>query len=251
MTSTNGTRWPAAPLSRDWASPIDGSICAVMWPTLTLVGRERWFDELYVWTEGFQASTMQRARIQLAALSKGFALLERERVARVGITLSFGTVERCLDQVTELFDAHRLLAHRSCILLRGQIDRVRSRYRVRGFIDWLRTQQIPVGYRLTATRISMEMKAIDFVAPDFAKVLAPSSSRAEYWADVALEARAAGLKLDRAIVAGIEMPDQRKNAQTAGFAFGQGHAVRPPYDPPATTGSRPRSPPAETVFSLD
>src|SRR5215470_8075275 len=221
MTSTTGARWPAAPLSRDWATPIDGSICAVMWPTLTLVARERWFDELYIWTEGFQASTMQRARIQLAALSKGFALLERERVARVGITLSFGTVERCLDQVTELFDTHRLLAHRSCILLRGQIDRVRSRYRVRGFIDWLRTQQIPVGYRLTATRISMEMRAIDFVAPDFAKVLAPSSRPSEYWSDVALEARAAGLKLDRAIVAGIEMPDQCKNAQTAGFAFGQ------------------------------
>jgi len=251
MTSTIGARWPAAPLSRDWASPLDGSICAVMWPTLTLIGRERWFDELYVWTEGFQASTMQRARIQLAALSKGFALLERERVARVGITLSFGTVERCLDQVTELFDAHRLLAHRSCILLRGQIDRVRSRYRVRGFIDWLRTQQIPVGYRLTSARISMEMKAIDFVAPDFAKVLAPSSSRAEYWADVALEARAAGLKLDRSIVAGIEVPDQRRNAQAAGFAFGQGHAVRPPYDPPVTSGSAPRTPPAETIFSLD
>jgi hypothetical protein len=251
MTSTTGARWPAAPLSRDWASPIDGSICAVMWPTVTLMGRERWFDELYVWTEGFQASTMQRARIQLAALSKGFALLERERVARVGITLSFGTVERCLDQVTELFDAHRLFAHRSCILLRGQIDRVRSRYRVRSFIDWLRTQQIPVGYRLTAARISMEMKAIDFVAPDFAKVLAPSSNRVEYWVDVALEARAAGLKLDRAIVAGIELPDQHKNAQTAGFAFGQGHALRPPYDPPATAGSRQRGSPAETVFSLD
>jgi len=246
-----GARWPAAPLSRDWATPIDGSICAVMWPTLTLAGRERWFDELYVWTEGFQASTMQRARIQLAALAKGFALLERERVARVGITLSFGTVERCLDQVTELFDTHRLLAHRACILLRGQIDRLRSRYRVRGFIDWLRTQQIPVGYRLTAARISMEMKAIDFVAPDFAKVLAPSSSRAEYWLDVALETRAAGLRLDRAIVAGIEEPDQRRNAETAGFAFGQGHAVRAPYDPPATASAPPASESAAATFSLD
>jgi hypothetical protein len=247
----SGMRWPAAPLSRDLASPIDGSICAIMWPTLTLSGGERWFDELYVWTEGFQASTMQRARIQLAALAKGFALLERERVARVGITLSFGTVERCLDQVTDLFDAHRLFAHRSCVLLRGQIDRVRSRYRVRSFIDWLRTQQIPVGYRLTAARISMEMRAIDFLAPDFAKMLAPNSHRSEYWSDVALEARAAGLKLDRAIVAGIEVDDQRKNAQNAGFAFGQGHAVRPPYDPPSTAGATPRNAPAETFFSLD
>jgi hypothetical protein len=250
-SSMSGARWPAAPLTRDWASPLDGSICAVMWPTLSLAGRERWFDELYVWTEGFQASTMQRARIQLAALAKGFALLERERVGRLGVTLSFGTVERCLDQVTELFDVHRLHAHRSCVLLRGQVDRLRSRYRVRGFIDWLRTQQIPVGYRLTAARISMEMKAIDFVAPDFAKVLAPSSSRAEYWLDVALEARAAGLKLDRAIVAGLELADQRKNAQSAGFAFGQGHAVRPPYDPPATASAARGDAQSVTAFSLD
>jgi hypothetical protein len=128
---------------------------------------------------------------------------------------------------------------------------VRSRYRVRGFIDWLRTQQIPVGYRLTASRISMEMRAIDFVAPDFAKMLAPSSKRSEYWSDVALEARAAGLKLDRAIVAGIELADQRRNAESAGFAFGQGHAMRPPYDPPATANSVPRGDSAETSFSLD
>jgi hypothetical protein len=177
---------------------------------------------------------MQRAHIQLAALAKAFALLERERVKRVGVTLSFGTVERCLDQVTDVFDAHRLLSHRTCVLLRGHVDRMRSRYRVRGFIDWLRTLQIPVGYRLTANRISMEMRAIDFVAPDFAKLLAPSSNRSEYWQDVALEARAAGLKVDRAIVAGIEQAEQRKNAVAAGFAFGQGHAVRAPYDPPAT-----------------
>jgi hypothetical protein len=222
-----------------------------MWPTLTLAGRERWFDELYVWTEGFQASTMQRARIQLAALAKGFALLERERVKRIGITLSFGTVERCLDQVTDVFDAHRLHAHRSCILLRGQVDRLRSHYRVRGFIDWLRTQQIPVGYRLSASRISMEMRAIDFVAPDFAKVLAPNSSRSEYWQDVALEARAAGLKLDRAIIAGIELADQRENAARAGFAFGQGHAVRAPYDPPATSSAAVVDTAPGAAFTLD
>jgi len=160
-------------------------------------------------------------------------------------------VERCLDQVTDLFDAHRLHSHRTCVLLRGQIDRLRSRYRVRGFIDWLRSQQIPVGYRLTTARISMEMKAIDFVAPDFAKVLAPNSTRPEYWFDVALEARAAGLKLDRAIVAGIEQADQRRNAASAGFAFGQGHAMRPPYDPPGTANAGPGSAAAQTSFSLD
>jgi hypothetical protein len=246
-----GARWSAAPLSRDWATPLDGSICAVMWPTLTLSGHEHWFDELYLWTEGFQASTMQRARIQLAALAKGFTLLEHERVRRVGFTLSFGTIERCLDQVTELFDLHRLLAHRSCVLLRGQVDRMRSRYRVRGFIDWLRTQQIPVGYRLSAARISMEMKAIDFVEPDFAKVLAPNSRRTEYWLDVALEARAAGLKLNRTIVAGIELADQRKNAESAGFAFGQGHAVRAPYNPPPTLNTARGNTTSVTAFSLD
>jgi hypothetical protein len=153
--------------------------------------------------------------------------------------------------VTDVFDAHRLHAHRSCILLRGQVDRLRSRYRVRGFIDWLRTQQIPVGYRLSASRISMEMRAIDFVAPDFAKVLAPSSSRPEYWQDVALEARAAGLKLDRAIVAGIELAGQRQNAVSAGFAFGQGHAVRAPYDPPVTAVNLPGVATSEGAFALD
>jgi len=249
--SMSGARWSAAPLSRDWAKPIEGSICAVTWPTLTLAGRERWFDELYVWTEGFQASTMQRAQIQLAALAKGLALVEHERVRRIGITLSFGTVERCLDQVTDIFDAHRLYAHRTCILLRGQIDRLRSRYRVRGFIDWLRTQQIPVGYRLTASRISMEMKAIDFIEPDFAKVMAPNSRRFEYWQDVALEARAAGLKLDSAIIAGIEEVEQRRNAQNVGFAFGQGHAVHAPYDPPSLGNSVPAGEANETAFSLD
>jgi len=246
-----GARWAATPLSRDSARPIDGAICAIMWPTLTLSGRERWFDELYVWTEGFQASTMQRASIQLAALAKGFALIERERVDRVGITLSFGTVERCLDQLTDIFDEHRLYAHRACILLRGQVDRLRSRYRVRGFIDWLRTQQIPVGYRLTTARVGMEMKAIDFVAPDFTKVLAPSSTRAEYWQDVALEARAAGLKLEQAIVAGIEQAEQRKNAVSAGFAFGQGHALRAPYDPPATVRRAPNGETTDWGFSFD
>ncbi|HEU0204573.1 MAG TPA: hypothetical protein VFR86_29530, partial [Burkholderiaceae bacterium] len=63
-----GARWPAATLSRDWSRPVDGSVCAIMWPTLTLARPGLLFDELYVWTEGFQASTMQRARIQLAAL---------------------------------------------------------------------------------------------------------------------------------------------------------------------------------------
>ncbi|HXF45131.1 MAG TPA: hypothetical protein VNK91_03330, partial [Burkholderiaceae bacterium] len=131
-------------------------------------------------------------------------------------------------------EAHRLYAHRLCVLLRGQVDRLRSPYRVAGFIDWLRAQQIPVGAHLTAARIGMEMRAIDFIAPDFAKLAAPPSSRAEYWHDVALEARAAGLRPEHIIVAGLEQAPQRELARSAGFGFGQGHALRPPYDPPAT-----------------
>jgi len=232
-----GVRWSAATLSRDWSKPLEGSICAVMWPTLTPARRERWFDELYVWTEGFQASTMQRARIQLAALHKALMLLEREQVKRVGVTLSFGTIERCLDLVIDTFDAHRLTKHRLCVLLRGSLERIRSPYRVRSFIDWLRTQEIPIGYRLSADRISMEMRAIDFLRPDFSKVLAPSSNRLEYWQDVSLEARAAGLKPDWLIVAGIENDHQRQLAATTGFGFAQGNALRPPYDPPTTAGA--------------
>lgn len=233
----SGARWPAAALARDANSPLEGWICATMWPTLSLAGREHWFDELYVWTEGFAASTMQRARIQLAALAKALALLERERARLVGVTLSFGTIERTLDAVTDTIEAHRLYAHRLCVLLRGQVDRLRSPYRVTGFIDWLRAQQIPVGAHLTAARISMEMRAIDFIAPDFAKLIAPASNRAEYWRDLALEARAAGLRPERTIVAGLEVVPQRELARDAGFGFGQGHALRAPYDPPATGAS--------------
>jgi hypothetical protein len=227
-----GARWPAATLSRDSNKPIDGAVCAVMWPTLTLAGRERWFDELYVWTEGFQASTMQRARIQLASLYRAFHLLERERVRRIGVTLSFGTIERCLDLVTDAFDLHQLYAHRVNVLLRGSLERVRSPYRVRSFVNWLREQRVPIGYRLTAGRISMEMRAIDFVRPGFAKLPAPNSLRLEYWQDVALEARAAGLRSDWLIIAGIETPQQKALATDAGFAFAQGQAVHEPYEPP-------------------
>lgn len=228
------SRWPAATLQADWRKPIEGTVCAAMLPTYKLDPRERWFDELYVWTEGFQASTMQRARIQLNSLRKGFALLGQERVRRVGVTLSFGTVERCLDLVTELFDDNRLLSHRAVVLLRGQIDRVRSPYRVRGFVDWLRTQQIPVGYRLSAPRISMEMKAIDFVQPNFAKIQAPTSTRIDFWRDVLLEARAASLDAEWCIVSGLEKHVQAQLAAEAGFGFGQGAAIKPSYDPPST-----------------
>ena len=205
-----------------------------MWPTRSLVGNARWFDELYVWTEGFQASTMQRARIQFNVLSKACTMLETERVERIAVTLSFGTVERLLDLVTDTFDAHPYVAHRLVILLRGQLDRLRSPYRVQGFVDWLRAHRIPVGYRVSAPRVSMEMRAIDLVRPDFIKVMAPTSKRIEYWQDVVVETRTSGLDPELVIVAGIEDEIQRQLAINVGFGFGQGNAIKPAYDPPST-----------------
>src|SRR5258706_14720872 len=152
---TAGTRWPIDRLSYDLGRPIDGVVRAIMWPTYTLVGRERWFDELYVWTEHFAASTMQRARIQLTALEHAFAMLEKELVRRAGVTLSFGTVERALDQLSGVFHAHNLVAHRMQVLLRGDVERMRSPYRVRAFVDYLRAQHVAVGYRIDAPRLSM------------------------------------------------------------------------------------------------
>lgn len=225
---------PPDTLPADLSTLGDARVRAVIWPTRGLAARERWFDELYVWTEGVQPGTMQRARIQLDTLSKGFALLEEELSRHVAVTLSFGTIERCLDLVTDVFDQHRLYCHRMAILVRGQIDRIRSPYRVQSFLDWLRTQQVPVGYRLTAPRIGMEMKAIDFVRPDFAKLLAPQSRRLEFWQDALLESRAAGLNPDWLVVAGIETAEQKQLAAAAGYRFGQGTAIKPCHAPPAT-----------------
>ncbi len=236
--SASSTGKPDATLSLNWQRTLGGAVRATMWPTRALRESERWFDELYVWTEGFQASTMQRARLQLNALRKAFALLEMERVDKIGVTLSFGTVERALDHATAIVDENRLLAHRTCVILRGQIERLRSPYRVQSFIEWLRTQQIPVGYRISSARIGMEMKAIDLLQPDFAKITAPASLRVEYWKDAMLEARATGLNTDWVIVSDLETEEQRKLAVAAGFRFGQGTAVRPAYDPPSTRDLR-------------
>jgi hypothetical protein len=230
-------RWPATTLRDDSDKPITGSVCAAMWPTYKLAERERWFDELYVWTEGFQASTMQRARIQLNALRKGFALLAQQRVAVVGVTLSFGTVERCLDLLTETFEANRLLGHRIVVLLRGQIERMRSPYRVRGLTDWLRAQRIPVGYRLVAPRIGTEARAVDFLQPDFGRLDAPASARLDIWRGGIIEARLAGLDPQWLIAAGLETEAQRILAADAGFGFGQGSAVKAAYRPPSTRGA--------------
>jgi hypothetical protein len=228
-------RWPAKDLSRDPGHPIDGSICATIWPTQSLTSAEHWFDELYLWTEGFHASTTQRARIQSAALHAAFQMLECEQLDRIGVTLSFGTVERIMDHLADVFQAHALVAHRIAILLRGSFVRLRSRYRVRAFREHLRAQHVDVGYVLTAPSVSMEVKSLEFVQPDFAKLVAPNSTRLEPWRDVIFEARVAGAPSDRLIVSGLETEHQRGIAAEVGIAFGQGSAIRRSFAPPMFT----------------
>ena len=125
-------RWSAKAFSKKDGRPIEGSVCATVWPTRTLADRERWFDELYVWTEGFQASTTQRARIQVAALDHALRMLDCESADSVGITLSFGTAERHLDAIVKRLQLYPLVAHRVVVILRGAFDRVRSQYRSTG-----------------------------------------------------------------------------------------------------------------------
>jgi hypothetical protein len=223
--------WSARALSQDSSRPIEGSVCATVWPTRALNSDERWFDEIYVWTEGFQASTMQRARIQSTTLESAFHMLEHEQVDRIGVTLSFGTVERFLDQLVEAFQSHALVTHRIVVIVRGSVARLRSRYRVRAFMDHLRGLQTPVGYRIATPGITMELKALDFMQPDFAQLHAPHSSRNEFWEDFALEARVAGVHPDCMIVAGLQNQQQLALARQVGFRFGQGSAVRPAYAP--------------------
>ena len=62
-------------------------------PTRSLVGSQRWFDELYVWTEGGTASTTQRARFQIEAMRDAFQWLEYDMVERIEAKL--GHPERC------------------------------------------------------------------------------------------------------------------------------------------------------------
>lgn len=237
----NVRRWSAAPLARDSQHPAEGTVCATMWPTRTLVDRERWFDELYVWTEGFQASTTQRARLQVGALDHALRLLDSEAASSVGVTLSFGTTERHLDAIVKHLQMFPLVAHRLVVIMRGSLDRVRSQYRLRAFIDYLRAGQIPVGYRVSAPRITMELRALDLVQPEFAKVLAPPSTRDEFWKDFVSEARVAGIAPQSLIVAGLETEQQLELARSAGIRFGQGPAVRPAFLPPDAYNGAPDS----------
>jgi hypothetical protein len=228
-------RWPAKELSRDPDHPIDGSICATVWPTRSLKSPEHWFDELYLWTEGFHASTTQRAHMQSAALHAAFQMLECEYVDRIGVTLSFGTVERIMDHLADVFQSHALVAHRIAILLRGSFVRLQSRYRIRAFREHLRGQHVAVGYVLTAASVSMELKALEFVQPDFAKLIAPNSTRVEPWRDMLFETRMAGAPTDQLIVSGLETQHQVQIAAEVGIPFGQGSALRRSFAPPAFT----------------
>ena len=73
------------PLSR-----FGSRVRALVWPTRTLVGSERWFDELYVWTADFEPDRSLRAQIQLAALEHAFMMIEHERVERYVIPKQLG-----------------------------------------------------------------------------------------------------------------------------------------------------------------
>ena len=227
-----------APLSSSTPSTAEsvgrfrGGVRATLWPVRSLAGNERWFDELYLWTEGGGGSTTERAAMQLHALRNAFNWLAYDLVDRIGVTLSFGTVERSLDPLTELFEENVLFAHRMFVMLRGAPQRLRSRYRLRAFADMLRTLHFPVGYRVSAPRVSMELAGVDLVQPIFAKVLAPNQPRADAWNDLAVEVRALSLDTKSTIAGAIETRQQAQAAARAGFELGQGRAIRMPYPPP-------------------
>lgn len=229
MTPQNASKTTSA----ESATRFRGSIRATLWPTRALAGGVRWFDELYIWTEGAAAGTTQRANIQVNSLRDAFRWLEYDLVEQVGVTISFGTVERALDPLTALFERNVLLAHRTCVMFRGTPQRLRSRYRLRAFAEMLRGLDYPVGYRLSASRVSTELAGVDLVQPIFAKVLATTAPRQDAWQDLALEVRALGLDTRTTIVGGIEVPEQARMAKAAGFELGQGRAIRQPYPPPS------------------
>ncbi len=214
------------------ASRFGGSIRATLWPTRAFAGGIRWFDELYVWTEGAAPTVTQRARIQINALRDAFRWLEYELVEQVGVTISFGTVERALDPLNELFERNVLLAHRTYVMLRGAPNRLRSRYRLQAFAEMLRGLDYRVGYRVSAPRVGMELQGVDLVRPTFAKVLATASRRQEAWLDLAAEVRAVGLDPATTIVGGLQDSEQARLAALASFEMGQGLAIRAPYPPP-------------------
>lgn len=238
MTATH--RWSAHSVCTKIDQAPGGAVCATVWPTRSLHTRERWFDELYLWTDGFEPTPVQWSHIQLHGLRRGLSLLAREECEQIAVTLSFGTVQKYDERIDAQLRAHALIAHRLSVLLRGSVELVRSSYRIRAFVDYLRAQQIRVGLRVTSSRLAMEMSAFALVQPDFAKILAPASSLGDAWDNLALEARVAGISEQWLIVAGLQTQEQVDRAVQAGIGFGQGHAVRPaqnPFGKPAASKS--------------
>jgi len=229
---TPAHRWPAPLVCATAAAPPVGSVCATVWPTRSLQARSRWFDELYLWAEDFEPTPEQWSRIQLHGLEQGLAMLAREEAEHVGITLSLGTVQKFDEQIDALLSAHALVVHRLSVMLRGSVDQVRSTYRIRAFVEYLRAQQIPVGLRVTEARLAMELRAFGLIQPDFAKVLAPPAVKGVPWDNLAIEARVAGISEQWLIVAGLQTRSQVDCAVRAGIGFGQGSAVRPAQVPP-------------------
>jgi len=224
---TPALRWPAQEICRENEPVPAGEVCATVWPTRSLHNRSRWFDELYLWTEGFEPSPVQWSRIQLLGLQTGLAMLAREESEHVGVTLSFGTIQKYDERIDRQLRTNALVAHRLSVLLRGSVDLVKSSYRIRAFVDYLRAQQIAVGLRITSPRLVMELAAFNLVQPDFAKMLAPASTHDHSWDNLALEARVAGISEQWLIVAGLQTQAEVERAMHAGVGFGQGNAVRP------------------------
>jgi EAL domain-containing protein (putative c-di-GMP-specific phosphodiesterase class I) len=79
----------------------------------------------------------------------------------------------------------------------------------------------------------MELRGVELVRPEFAKVLATTANREEAWIDLAAEVRAVGLHTQTTIIGGVQEAEQARMAALAGFELGQGLAIRPPYPPPS------------------
>ncbi len=227
-------RLPAADLAAADEEPIRGYVCAAMWPTLSLANKEYWFDELSIWTEGFNVTVTQRARLQVNALRKALTILQQEKAGTVCVTLSFGTIERHVDMVTSIFEQSMLFKHRIVVQVRGQLERARSPYRVHGFLDFLRGEGVAIGYRIMSPRIGMDVVALDQLKPDFGVMRAPTSSRIEFWEGIIVEARSMGFDPHKLVVAGLDQPMQVDLARRAGFGYGQGAAMSPIKTPPWT-----------------
>jgi hypothetical protein len=228
--------WQARSLLKDALCPMEARVCAQMRPVHALNSSERWFDELCLWPEGFEVSVSQRARIQAFALRYALRILDRQESSQIGVTISFGTVERYLDHLAEALETHTRHLRRVTVMLRGSFNRLQYLYRLRTFVEYLRILRVPFGYYLTAPRVSMELKALGFLQPDFAKVPAPTMARIERWQDLALEARVAGIPFERFIVAGLDTPQQLSFARQVEIPYGQGSAIAAAQAPPLDEG---------------